>query len=813
MTEPSRQLLRRAAVTAGADACHTTAVPALGVPALLLSDGPNGIRGARFDERDIGVVTPCGSAMAATWDAGLIERIGRLIGDQARERNVDVVLGPMMNIPRSPLGARAFECFSEDPLLSGVLASAWVAGVQERGVAACPKHLVANDADTGRTRVDCRVDERALREIYLLPFEHALRSGARAVMAAYNAVNGIRSTEHAQLLTDVLRREWGWDGVVVSDWFAARDTEACAEAGLDLEMPGPARVFGPALARAVAAGRLDAGVLEEKAERVQRLAAWCARGPRRGAAGTAEKAPRELLRQASAAAFVLLKNQDALLPLAPERVRRLAVIGPNAADPCWQGGGSCHVAMEERPTPVAAIAARYAGARTVHEPGCIHRAVVPLHLLDVRPPEAPRGRGVTVEYFASEDAAGSPEAREVRRGSRFVWMSSAADDGWRAVRVSSVFTPAASGAHTFALRASGAARLSIDGRHVVSMSMRREDGALMGALFSKDEARASIELAAGVPVRLEILMRATDHAMQLLQFGCRPPDDPTALSRAAAAAAAADAAVVVVGTSDQVEAESRDRTTIRLPGAQDELVRQVIAANPATVVVVNAGASVAMPWARAARAVIQAWLPGQEFGTALGAVLSGDLEPGGRLPVTLARNALDYPALDTSPDASGRLHYRESVFVGYRHFDAHGIAPEFAFGHGLTYTRFEFERLELLPPTSGTREPLRARVRVRNTGPRPGKEVVQLYVADLDARVARPPAELRAFAAVQLASGEARSVQLELDRRAFSYWDTDAGAWRVDAGRFEIRVGRSSRDIRLTASIRVGADLISPDDG
>ena len=696
-------------LTAGAGMFETE--PIDGRP-LRLSDGTCGIGGLPFDERETALCTPCGTALAASWDVALLEAIGRLVGGEARRRGVDVVLGPVLNLPRSPLGGRTFEGFGEDPLLAGRLGAAWIAGLQSLGVAATPKHFVANDAETRRTHVDCVVDDRALRELYLVPFEHAARAGAWALMAAYNAVNGTPCTEHAELLRDVLKGEWGWDGAVMSDWFAARDTVGCALGGLDLEMPGPARVFGAAL---------EAAQVAEARGRGQGGAAEAAGRPGRPAAGGAAAGPASVLREAAAAGFVLLRNEGPLLPLGPGR--RIAVIGPAADGPSLQGGGTSWVSVADPRQPLAAIAERF-GGRIVHERGCTQRVhPAPLYELAAGP--------LTVEYLVG----GAVVAGESRDTSRLVWLG-APPSGADRVRVGATLRPALDGVHTFTVGASGPARLRVAGVPVAA----HEPAPGESPLFSEREGRGELELRAGVEVPVEAELQITPGGLHRLELGCAAPEPADRLERAAAAAANADVAILLVGTADDIEAESVDRPSTALPGEQEELGRRVLAANPSTVVVVNAGSAVDLAWARAAPAVLYAWFGGQEMADALAAVLAGELEPGGRLPLTLAREHPDWPAYDTTPDTDGRLHYRESVFVGYRHFDARGLEPEFCFGHGLGYTEFDYEDLRV--------SRLRAEVGIRNVGARPGKEVVQLYVAPPSGRVPRPPRELRAFTAV-----------------------------------------------------------------
>ncbi len=790
-------LERKVELAAGTSLWWTQGAPEIGLEPIRVSDGPNGVRGERFDERDVAPCTPCGTGLAASWDPAVVRRVGALVGDDAQRQGVHVVLGPTMNIHRSPLGGRGFECYAEDPLLNGTIAAAWIEGVQSRGVAATPKHFVCNDAETNRTTVDCIVDERALREIYLVPFELAARAGAWALMTGYNRVNGAYCAANRTLVTDILKSEWQWDGLTMSDWFALGDTVGWANGGLDLEMPGPARLFGETLLDAVREGAVDEATLDDKIARLLTLAARVGRldgmlSPP-AHASVAHAARRididgDVLVDAAAAGFVLLKNEAQLLPLAP--VRRLAVIGPNAADPSYQGAGSAHVNLRDVQTPLEAIRDAFGvTAEVAHEHGCEPRKTLPgLHLLT---------DGLTVDYFTP--GAPEPVARELREASTFIWQEQLPGIGAGArgsARISAVLTPAESGTYLFSVRGSSECRLRVGGTDVVVFSpLLDEHGA--GALFSLRDVRGEAILEAGEPVQLELEMALLPDDLNILSLGCRPPRPGDPIERAARAAAEADAVVLLVGTSEDVERESDDRETTALPGEQEALIRRVLEANPSTVVVVNAATAVDMSWAREASTVLYAWFPGEAFGPALVDVLSGAREPGGRLPISIGRRHEDYAAWDTKP-VDGRLEYPESVFVGYRHFDAAGIEPEFCFGHGLGYGAWEYEGLELSTPELTAGEPLSVAVTVRNVGSRRSREIVQLYVADLDASVPRPPRELKAFAPIALDPGEAGTVTLELDSRAFSYWD---GGWRAEPGAFEVLVGRSSRDVRLTGEV------------
>jgi beta-glucosidase len=517
----------------------------------------------------------------------------------------------------------------------------------------------------------------------------------------------------------------------------------------------------------------------------------------------------DLLTDAAASSFVLLKNDRHLLPLDRSALRRVAVVGPNAARPCYQGGGSAELELGTPPTIVEAIRDHVGPiVDVVYEPGCgMPHQVLGLHLFDVQPTHQLGAHGVTVEYYPEgAPAIGEPVTRELRNSSQLVWLDGppgATMSSGATVRVSAVLTPADDGVHTFALRGSGSCALYLDGNKIVAFAP--DDLSPPGVAFNDEDTRSDVALAAHRPVLVEIEMAMVRDGPNQLSFGCVPPQpsDTMLIDRATRAAADADVVVLVVGTTSTIEAEGSDRATTTLPGRQDTLTERVLDANPNTVVVVNAGAAVDLPWADDAHSILYTWLPGQAFGPALADVLTGVREPSGRLPITIARRHDDYPAWDTTPDADVRLDYTESIFVGYRHFDRAGIGPQFCFGHGLGYGDIRYERMDLSSLDLSAGMPLSVTVAVHNSSSRKSKEIVQVYVHDVDATVPRPPRELKAFAAVELEPGQTDNLTITLDSRAFAFWDDLAAVWTVEPGLFEIQVGRSSRDIRLTKQLTV----------
>ncbi len=666
-------LEEKASLLSGDSTWTTRAIPRLGIPSIWMADGPHGLRKAP-GPNDVGAGTavpatcfPTASALACAWDENLTRRVGEAIGREARANEVDVVLGPGVNLQRSPLGGRNFEYLGEDPHLTGALAAAFVEGVQSQGAGACVKHFAANEQETGRMWRSSEVDERTLRELYLRPFEIAVtRARPASVMSAYNRVNGPFASEHPWLLRDVLRGEWGFDGFVVSDWGAVDDRAEGVRAGLHLEMPSSGPLGPGEVIEAVRDGRL----LESRVDEVvgELLACVLRAAEARDAApppALDAAAHHALAREAAASCLVLLRNEGDALPLDPATPKKVAVVGRFAKGPRFQGGGSSQV--------------------------------------------------VPTRTTSAWDALG-----EIARPG--------------------------------------------------GLALSYADGT-----------------------------------------GPEHEGDDDALAEARRVAAAADVAVVFVGLPLSHEIEGRDRTDLRLPPAHDALVEAVADVQPNLVVVVTAGAPVVMPWLGRTRAVLLGGLLGQAGGGAVADVLTGRVAPSGKLASSWPVRLEDTPSYLHFPGEGGSVRYGEGVFMGYRGHDALGVAPLFAFGHGLSTTRFEYSDLRVSASRVRDVDGVTVSCRVRNAGPRAGREIVQVYVGDLAARVRRPPRELAAFASATLAPGEERELRLRLDRRAFAFWDAGAHAWAVESGEFEISVGASSRDLRLRATIHVeAADPVRP---
>jgi beta-glucosidase len=806
MTDRIDELLGRMSIEekvsmlAGSDLWHGTGVPRLGIPPIKVTDGPCGARGGRYQGGTTAACFPCGTALAATWNPELIERVGAALAEEARTKRAHVLLAPTVNIHRSPLAGRNFECYSEDPHLTARIAVAYIRGVQSRNIGACIKHFVCNDSEFERNTISSEVGERALREIYLAPFETAVKEAKPwSVMAAYNRVNGTYASEHPRLLEEILRREWGFEGLVVSDWYGTRSTAAAVEAGLDLEMPGPPRHRGEKLLDAVKAGAVAESSLDAAVRRLLELTerAGAFEHPEEEAEESIDRPEhRRLAREAAAEAIVLLKNESDLLPLDRREIGTLAVIGPSADAAHVQGGGSAGVPPHYSVTPLEGIRAGCGGEVAVcYERGCTNHKSLPAIDAGFVP------SGFEVEYFEDPDLSGDPALVEHSNRIDFLWegrIEPEVDPEIRSVRFTGTLAPLDNGAYTFALTSAGRSRLFIDGTEVIDNWTQQTRGeSYFGA--GTVEMKAQLEMREGEEREIRIEYCRQNPFIAGIKVGALLPVPDDLMDQAASAAAAADAAVVVVGLDNEWEGEGRDRVDMELPGLQAELIEKVAAANPNTVVVVNAGSPVAMDWLDRVPAVLDVWYPGQELGNALADVLFGEVNPSGKLPTTFPKRIEDNPAYLNYPGENGEVLYGEGIFVGYRYYDRKRIEPRFAFGHGLSYTRFRYGELRLDRDRIGMDDELEVAVDVSNEGERAGSEVVQLYLRDLECSLARPDQELEAFEKVALEPGETRTVRFTLSRPALSFWDPAREGWVAEAGQFEVRVGSSSRDIRARA--------------
>ncbi|MGW5423774.1 glycoside hydrolase family 3 protein [Streptomyces sp. NPDC003943] len=793
----------KARLLAGQDMWSLPALPEIGLASLVMSDGPIGVRGVRWTADDPSVALPSPTALAATWDPALARRAGRLLAQEARRKRVHVLLAPTVNLHRTPLGGRHFEAYSEDPYLTGAIGTGYVQGVQDGGVGTTVKHFVGNDAETDRFTVDNRIAPRPLRELYLAPFEAIVRNAHPwGIMTAYNQVNGVTMTEHHHLVNEVLRGEWGFDGYNVSDWMAARSTKAGIEGGLDVAMPGPQTVYGETLAAAVRAGEVDESAVDTAVRNVLRLAARV--GALDGVPPVVAEPPAgidgdALAREIARRGFVLVRNDSrdgqAALPL---RGGSVALSGAAARDARVLGGGSAQVFPDHTVSPLDGLTAALPEGTLSYAIGA-----------DPSDELAPADQGFTLRAVC-RDAHGTVIGEGSLPNGQVQWIgddlpAGVTHDTLASIEVTGTFTPRESGEHAFGTRGLGAFTLTVDGRTLFDgvQTMGPETDPFE-AFFGSPVERGKVALTAGQTVEVSLRhtldkeFAAPLPAVMISFVHLGPRRDPDELiAEAVEAARAADTAVVVVATTERVESEGFDRKDLALPGRQDDLVRAVAAANPNTVVVVNAGSPVEMPWREDVAAILLSWFPGQEGGAALADVLTGAEEPGGRLPTTWPVALADVPVTEVAP-TGGRLDYAEGVFIGYRAWDRAGAVPAYPFGHGLGYTTWSYDSLVATQDS--------ATVVLTNTGERTGREVVQIYLAPVADSAGRPARWLAGFASVEAAAGETVEVTVELPRRAFEIWDERAGekgAWTLVSGAYEVRAAHSLADTRLTATLEI----------
>ncbi|MET9231610.1 glycoside hydrolase family 3 C-terminal domain-containing protein [Lentzea sp. NPDC003310] len=735
--------------------------PRIGLASLQVSDGPTGVRGAELRGGTIACVLPNATLLAQHWDVALAREVGEVLADEAAAQRVHVVLGPTINLHRTALGGRLFEAYSEDPLLTGLFAAAYVQGLQGKGIGATPKHYVANESETERRTASMVVDEKTLREVYLLPFEIVVADSAPwAIMAAYNNVNGVPATEHHELVEGVLKGEWGFDGLLMSDWFATKSTAASANGGLDLAMPGPGGPWEDKLVAAVEAGEVAERTIDEHLSRLLLLAA------RTGAFGEQRTWPgdlpapdsparREQLRRFAAGGMVVLKN-DGVLPLEQSAT---ALIGRHAIDTVAQGGGSAGV----RPPHVISIADGLTSE--------LGAAVSVVDGVEVRLRHAAPGPGVLKDIRATTyDADG-----EVLATRDMEIAELAAYGGWAqgaaSIEVSGEVVLDEPTRMLIGVRGFGEWTVDVAGRRHAAV-LAWADGIVEEALLKPPHWTAEVLLSPGD--RITARVRGASALVGLItQPVPRSPAD--AIGAAVRAAREADVAVVVVGLTEEQETEGFDKTTLALPGEQDALVAAVAAAAKRTVVVVNAATPVLMPWLGQVDAVLWAGLPGQEAGDAVAAALLGHVEPAGRLVTTFPR--ADADALDLVP-SDGELRYDEGTRIGYRG----ATDPLFWFGHGLGYTTWEYGAATVHGAVDSVQ------VEITNTGDRAGREVVQVYLRPRD-----EPVRLIGFAVADVEPGRTARVEVRCDPRAQRVW---SGGWREITG--DVLIARGLGDVRVT---------------
>jgi len=776
-------------IIGGINDFYTRPIPRLGIPSFRMSDGPMGVH-------DYGLTTayPAGIALAASWDVDLAERFGSAMGKDARARGVHFILAPGMNIYRAPMNGRNFEYFGEDPFLASRMAVSVIEGIQGQRVIATAKHFAGNNSEFARMTLSSDIDERTLREVYLPAFEASVKEAhVGAVMDAYNLVNGTYMTQNIHLNNEILKKEWGFDGILMSDWGATHDGVAAANGGLDLEMPSPTFMNRTTLLPALKEEKISGATIDDKVRRILRKAiefGFLDQPQTDTGIPTYSQEGRQVALEMARGSMVLLKNSANLLPLDETKVKIIAVIGPDAYPAVIGGGGSAETKPFNTVSCLEGISNRLGTKAKV------------LYAVDVPPLDevfdssefvtVPGGEsGLKGEYFSNEELKGAPALVRTDKHVHFDWGEGSFAAGEPvdhfAIRWTGYFVPKESGDYKFYTSADDGVRLYV-GDEIVIDDWQPHSQTL-------DTAARHLEAGQSYKIRLEYFESV---GSAIVGFG---------VTRAEAfigretrpLAAKADAVIICAGFDPKTEGEGFDRS-FQLPGGQDELIRQISAVNKNVIVVLTAGGNVDMTrWIANVPAVLHTWYPGQEGGTALAQVLFGDYSPSGKLPASFERRWEDNPAFHSYyPENGGnRVQYSEGVFGGYRHFDRSEIKPLFAFGYGLSYATFAYSKLLVTPPTGNLNEPLTVSFDVKNTGDRAAAEVAELYVGDSHASVPRPVKELKGFAKVNLKPGETRRVTLTLKRRAFSFYDTAKKDWSAEPGDFTILVGGSSDNIQL----------------
>ncbi|CAI7650624.1 unnamed protein product [Penicillium pancosmium] len=795
----------KVALLTGDDFWHTVPIPRLGVPSIRVSDGPNGVRGTRFFSSVPAACLPCGTAIGATFDRDLVLEVGHLLAAEAKAKGAHVILGPTINIARGPLGGRGFESYSEDPMLSGILAGHYCKGLQEKNISATLKHFVCNDQEHERMAVNSIVTDRALREIYLLPFQVAIALGQPdAIMTAYNKVNGLHAAENPTLLREILRGEWSWDGLVMSDWFGTYSTTEAINAGLDLEMPGPPRWRGAALNHAITSNKITAATLNDRVRAVLKLVQKAAKS------GVPDHAPetqldrpedRKLLRKIASEAVVLMKNQDNILPL--DRQKEIAVIGPNSRIATYCGGGSAALNPYRAVTPYDGLVEAAQGGVEFSQ-GVYGHQMLPLLGKHLRTEEDVAGFSLKIFNEPPTDASRKPLETRQETDSMVIFMDynhPELQPTWYA-DAEGYFVPETSGTYDFGLTVHGTGRLYVDGKLLINNADVQRAGTSFFGSGTMEEV-VSLEMEAGR--KYKILTQwgcgktSTFKVPGVVDFGhggfrvgaCKQLAPQEGISEAVKVASNVDQVVLFAGLSSEWESEGEDRTTMKLPPNTDDLISKVLEANPNTVVVIQSGTPVEMPWIDNAKAVLHAWYGGNETGHAISDVIIGDVNPSGKLPLTFPRRLKDNPTYFNYRSEGGRVLYGEDVYVGYRYYDSLELEPLFHFGHGLSYTTFKISDLQT---TRGTENTLQVQCKVQNTGCRDGAEVIQVYLAPLSSPIRRPVKELKEFKKVRVQAGSEEIVTIQLDLiRSTSFWDEKSSSWCSHSGSYKIMVGTSSR--------------------
>ncbi|KAI9643861.1 beta-glucosidase [Ciborinia camelliae] len=798
--------VEKVSLLAGADWWHTTAIPKYNVPSIRVSDGPNGVRGTRFFNGVTAACFPCGTGLAATWDTKLLHRAGVLMGEEAKAKGVHVILGPTINMQRSPLGGRGFESFSEDPVLSGLGAAALVNGIQETGVQATIKHFVCNDQEHNRNGVNVIISERALREIYLLPFQLVVRDSKPGLfMTAYNKVNGTHVSENPRILKDILRGEWGWEGCIMSDWWGTYSTTGAINAGLDLEMPGATKWRGQLLVQAVGVGKVPQHILDERARNVLKLVNRVADAnisdhAEEKTADTPETAA--LLREIGGDSIVLMKNEGNVLPLRKDK--KTLIVGPNAKIATYHGGGSASLAAYYAVTPFDGISAQLEST-PLYTVGAYAHKDLPLLGFFLK-----TDKGETGFSFKAYNDPPTTENREVAdeitlTKSELLMMDyycpKLKNELWWA-DVEGYLTAEEDCDFELGLGVYGTANLYVDGKLIIDNSTKQTRGTMFFSCGTVEE-RGVVSLKKGqtYQIKVEFASAPTSKLDQgnnvlfgpgaMRIGGAKVIDADEEIAQAAKLAKEVDQVIICAGLNSDWEGEGADREIFGLPLHMNKLISTLTPLNPNTVVIIQSGTPIALPFLSTTPALLQAWYGGNETGNAIADIIFGQTNPSAKLPLSFPKRVEDNPAFLSFRSERGRVIYGEDIYMGYRWYEALNLPVLFPFGHGLSYTQFSFSNLTV----EKSEKSIKVGVKVKNSGEVQGAEVVQVYVKQHNPSIRRPKKELKGFEKVFLEAGEEKTVQVIIDiKYAAAFWDEVRVAWIVEKDVYEVIVGNTSEE-------------------
>ncbi len=781
----------------GSDGYYIRAIPRLGLPAVKMTDGPVG---SRNDGKS--TAYPATILAASTWDLELVKQMGEALGSDCRARGVHILLAPGVNIYRAPMAGRSFEYMGEDPYLSGRLAVAYIKGVQSKGVAACIKHFDGNEQEWDRNRVSSNIDERTLQEIYLPAFKVAVVEGKVATaMDSYNLLNGEHSTQNSHLNNDILKGQWGFDGILMSDWGATYDGIAAAKGGLDLEMGSGDYMNRKSLIPAIQNGTIPESLINDKVSRILRVIfrfGFYDRPQLEKNIPLDNPASAKVALNMAREGIVLLKNEDHVLPLNESRIKTLAVIGPNASEYISGGGSSQTVPFHSVTTfqGIKNLVGDKVDVKCVSETNNISDMV---HNAVFYTEAGSDEKGLKGEYFDNISLSGTPASTRVDEKVDFNWQTGAPNidvqnfpvDNF-SIRWTGVIRPENSSVYTFVVKGDDGFRLWVDNKLIIDDWKDQATAQQTGSIV--------LEKGKDYAVKLEYFDHTGSSEVHL-GWG----DGGKSIEEAVNAASLADAAIVCVGMNGEYEQEGQDRT-FELPGGQNELINAVAKANPNTIVVLNAGGNVDMqPWLANVKGLLHGWYTGQEGGTALAEILFGKVNPSGKLPDTFEKRWEDNPTHDSyyAPKGTLSVDYKEGLLVGYRYYDTKHVEPQFPFGYGLSYTTFAYSDLKVAPHAVNGKPGYVVSFDIKNIGKRAGAESAQVYVKALHPSVEMPEKELKGFTKVSLKAGEKKRVSVVLNSDAFSYYNTDLKKFVVDKGAYQIIVGASSRDLKLKENISV----------